>query len=97
MYVSYIMRRTQIYLDEDQAERLGRRARASGVTRSTMIREAIEAYLSTPDDADELGRFRAALDAAGSAPIAQLDGETYVEAIRAADLARDAELDERQR
>jgi predicted DNA-binding protein len=96
MYTSYIMRRTQIYLGDDQAERLTRRARTSGVTKSTLIREAVEAYLSTPDDADELARFRAAVDAVAAEPIDLPDGESYVEAIRSADLARDAELEERR-
>jgi predicted transcriptional regulator len=90
------MRRTQIYLDDDQAEQLGRRARASGVTKSTVIREAIASYLSTPDEADELARFQAALDAAGERPIDLPDGQRYVEALRAEDLDRDAELEARR-
>ena len=97
MYNSYIMRRTQIYLDEDQAEQLGRRARAGGVTKSTLIREAIETYLATPDQTDELARFRSALDAVAEQPIDLPDGATYVEALRAEDLARDAALDEQRR
>jgi predicted transcriptional regulator len=86
------MRRTQIYLDDDQAEQLGRRARASGVTKSTLIREAVASYLSTPDEADELARFQAALEAAGERPIDLPNGLGYVEALRAADLDRDEEL-----
>src|SRR6476620_5035254 len=96
MYDSYIMRRTQIYLDADQSEQLGRRARASGVSRSTVIREAIASYLSSPEESDELARFRAAIDAVGEHPIDLPDGETYVEAIRAADADRDAALDARR-
>ncbi|HEX5015527.1 MAG TPA: CopG family transcriptional regulator [Candidatus Limnocylindrales bacterium] len=90
------MRRTQIYLNEDQDGRLRRRARAAGVTKSTLIREAVEAYLATPDTADELAGFRAALDAVASAPIHLPRGDAYVEEIRAADLERDAELDARR-
>ena len=96
MYDSYIMRRTQIYLDADQSERLGRRARAGGVSKSTVIREAIASYLSSPDESDELARFRAAIDAVGERPIDLPDGKSYVEAIRAADADRDAALDARR-
>lgn len=87
------MRRTQIYLDSEQAEELARRARSIGVTKSSVIREAIETYLATPDEGDELARFRSALDAVGSRPAHLPDGEAYVEALRAADLDRDDELD----
>ena len=96
MYNSYIVKRTQIYLEPDQDLRLASRATAGGVTKSTLIREAIEAYLSTPDADDQLTQFRAALDAVADAPAQLSDGESYVEAIRAADTARQAELDERR-
>jgi hypothetical protein len=96
VYDSYTMRRTQVYLDPGQVEQLARRARASGMTRSTMIREAIASYLSTPDEADELVRFRAALDAAGERPIDLPEGQRYVETLRAADLERDEELEARR-
>lgn len=39
------MRRTQIYLDEDQDRRLQARARADGITKSALIREAIDQFL----------------------------------------------------
>jgi predicted DNA-binding protein len=39
------MRRTQIYLEESQDERLERRARSEGKTKSALIREAIDDYL----------------------------------------------------
>ena len=96
MYVSYTMRRTQIYLDSEQSERLGRRARAAGVSKSTVIREAIASYLSGPDEPDELARFRAALDAVGVRPIDLTNGREYVDAIRAADADRDEELEARR-
>ena len=97
MYNMYIMKRTQIYLDEAQAEQLSRRARARGTTASKMIREAIGEYLAAPDDSDaHLARFRAALDASfGVAPYLA-DGAHYVEELRRADLAREDELRERQ-
>ena len=96
MYNSYIMRRTQIYLDADQSEQLGRRARAGGVSKSTVIREAIASYLSSGDESDELARFRAAIDAVGERPIDLPDGQSYVEAIRAADADRDEALEVRR-
>lgn len=43
--MTYTMRRTQIYLDEDQDRRLQARANAAGVTKSALIREAIEQFL----------------------------------------------------
>lgn len=96
MYDSYIMKRTQIYLDEEQAEQLSRRAAMRGSTASKMIREAIDAYLAVPDDAAErLARYRAALDAAfGAAPYLPA-GATYVDELRDADRVRGEELRER--
>ena len=96
MYTSYIMRRTQIYLDEEQATKLARRARARGTTASKMIREAIDEYLAGPDEADaQLARFRAALDASfGVAPYLA-DGAEFVDELRRADVARESELLER--
>ena len=91
------MRRTQIYLDADQSEQLGRRARSSGVSKSTVIREAIASYLSSPDEsAMSPARFRAALNAASERPVDLPDGAGYVEAIRAADAERDEELETRR-
>lgn len=94
MYNTYIMKRTQIYLEADQDRRIASRASATGVTKSTLIRAAIETYLATPDEADQLARFRAAIDAVSDAPAQLPDGATYVETIRAADVARQADLDE---
>jgi hypothetical protein len=97
MYNAYIMRRTQIYLDERQAEELGRRAEAHGTTTSRVIREAIDAYLAAPaDDAERLARFRAALDESFGAAPSLPDGATYVDDVRGADLAREQELRERR-
>jgi hypothetical protein len=96
MYTSYIVKRTQIYLDERQAEELSRHAATRGTTASKMIREAIDQYLTDPDDkAERLARYRAALDGAfGVAPYLG-EGASYVEGLRAADRARERELDER--
>lgn len=95
MYNTYIVKRTQIYLDEEQAERLSRRAALRGTTASKMIREAIDEYLAAPDDeAERLARYRTALDTAfGAAPYLPT-GAAYVDELRAADRAREQELTE---
>lgn len=92
------MRRTQIYLDEEQAERLDRRAASNGSTRSQVIREAVDAYLMRPsDDETRLAAFRAALhEAAGSAPYLP-PGEDYVRELRSTDHAREEQIERRWR
>jgi predicted DNA-binding protein len=98
MYVSYIMKRTQIYLEADQDRRLATRARADGTTKSTVIREAIETYLSASDgDEGRLAAFQAAVDALEDSPVVLPDGRSYVEALRARDERRDEELEQRRR
>jgi predicted DNA-binding protein len=98
MYVSYIMKRTQIYLEEDQDRRLAMRARATGTTKSTVIREAIETYLTSPDGAAaKLSAFQSAVDALEHSPIALPDGASYVEAMRAADERRDEDIEQHRR
>ena len=90
MYDAYIMRRTQIYLDEDQDRRLAERARATGRTKSDLIREALDRLLDTPlREDEEMARFRAAIDAAfGIAPYLE-DGATYVRKLRDIDRRRE--------
>jgi predicted transcriptional regulator len=89
MYGAYIMRRTQIYLDEEQDRRLAERARASGRTKSDLLREALDRFLDTPpSEEEELARFRAAAEAAfGIAPYLE-DGVTYVRRLRDIDRRR---------
>lgn len=97
MYVLYIMKRTQIYLDADQDRGLAARARAAGTTKSAVIREAVEAYLSSGDDsAARLAAFRDALDAVERSPIDLTDGRAYVEGVRAEDERRAAEIERRR-
>ena len=48
------MKRTQIYLDEEQDARLEATARVSGSTKSSVIRSAIDAFLSRPRDVSAL-------------------------------------------
>jgi len=98
MYVSYIMKRTQIYLESDQDRRLSARARAAGSTKSTLIREAIETYLSaSEDDASRLSEFHAALDAMVVSPIDLPDGRTFVDELRRADRAREEDIERHRR
>jgi predicted DNA-binding protein len=95
MYDTYIVKRTQIYLDEDQAARLARRAQAQGSTVSSVIREAIEAYLSDPDDSqNELARQRQALQD-GFAAVPRLpEGSAYVDELRKADTERERDQED---
>lgn len=93
----YIVKRTQIFLEERQARQLDERASARGANRSELIREAIDSYLGAPqDDATRLARFRAAVEAtAGIAPYLP-PGETYVEEIRGAGARKLTELEKRR-
>jgi predicted transcriptional regulator len=98
MYDSYIMKRTQIYLEADQDRRLAKRATATGTTKSNLIREAIDAYLaSSASDAARLAQFRAALDEVASAPVTLPDGRSYVERMRAGDEQRQRSIERRRR
>ena len=95
---SYIVKRTQIYLDEGQAARLDERAGADGTTRSELIRRAVDAYLGQPPEAEEWrARWKAAIEAtAGIAPYLP-PGEEYVVELHKADRERQEELDRRWR
>jgi hypothetical protein len=95
MYASYIVRRTQIYLDEEQDRRLSEHALATGRTKSDLIREAVDRFLDTPlTEEERLARFRAAADAAfGIAPYLE-DGATYVRKLRDLDRRRAERLEE---
>jgi predicted DNA-binding protein len=92
------MKRTQIYVDEEQDESLTKRAAAAGVTKSTLIREAIDAYLKgRPDERLRLDRFRSAVRAAAGSADYLPDGKSYVEALRAVDVRRQEEIERRRR
>ena len=96
MYDPYIVRRTQIYLDEEQDRRLAERARATGRTKSDLIREAVDRFLDTPlTEEERLARFRAAANAAfGIAPYLE-DGAAYARKLRDIDRRRAERLEER--
>ena len=98
MYNSYIVRRTQIYLDERQDDDLARRAAAEGVTKSALIRRAIDEYLDNDaDDELRLARFRAAVGAVAGAAPGLPQGSLYVERLRALDASRQEEIERRRR
>lgn len=83
MYDVYIVRRTQIYISDEQGEDLARLARGADVTMSALIRRAIDSLLEEEATAAaRLERFHAAVEgSAGSAPDLP-PGAAYVEAIR---------------
>jgi predicted transcriptional regulator len=97
MYAIYIMKRTQIYLDEGQGRALAHRARAAGRTKSALIREAIDDYLTqSPGEDAALRRLREAVaGAAGVAPYLG-EGHDYVEAERGRERRRRRELERRR-
>lgn len=98
MYNLYIVKRTQIYLEDEQDRKLSKRADAAGVTKSTLIRRAIDSFLASPaNDEARLARFRAALHEVAASPASLPDGGSYVEAIRAGDVRRQDEIERRRR
>ena len=89
------MRRTQIYLDDDQASRLDKRAAAQGTTRSKVIRIAIDDYLreAERDLSSWRDQWHEALDETAGAATYLADGADYVEEVRRSDVSRLTELD----
>jgi predicted DNA-binding protein len=92
------VKRTQIYLEEEQDRFLGQRAAETGRTRSDLIREAIDRYAHQPQDSStQLALFRAAVEATtGIAPYLPA-GVEYVRRLREADRTRDEGLERRWR
>jgi hypothetical protein len=91
---TYIMRRTQIYLTDEEATALKRASKKSGLSMSDLIRTAVdEKFLSgemTPAD-----RIRAVEESFGAWKDRTETGEEYVERIRSGRLARLHGLDPR--
>lgn len=97
MYTAYIVKRTQIYLEEAQDQRLAQRARATGTTKSDLIRAAVDAYLQGPEDERaRLSAFRAAVRAAAGSVRRLPKGRQYVEELRRQDARRQRELEDRR-
>lgn len=89
MYILYIMRRTQIYLTEEQGRLLKSRSKAAGTTVSELIRTAVDSAYSRRRAMSRSQRVRLARSAAGSWKSFPETGEEYVERIRgSARLAR---------
>ncbi len=86
MYM-YIVDRTQIYLNREQADALDREAKRTGTTRSHLIREAIEARYRTPKDAEQIEHALRAT--AGLWRDRAETGEEYVERLRTGRRLRD--------
>lgn len=97
MYAVYIVRRTQIYLEDAQHERLSRRARAAGTSTSDLIREAVDAYLAgRKGEEAQLAAFRVAVRAAAGTARRLPNGRRYVEEVRRADAERAQALERRR-
>jgi hypothetical protein len=82
MYNLYIMRRTQIYLSDNQGSFLERRARATGRTMSQLIREAIDAAYSSRRHMSRTERVHIARRTAGAWTDFPETGAQYVKRIR---------------
>jgi len=82
MYTSYIMRRTQIYLTEEQGRLLESRSKATGSTVSQLIRTAVDSVYSRRRAMSKAQQVRLARSAAGSWKAFAETGEEYVERIR---------------
>lgn len=86
MYI-YIMERTQIYLNAEEARALERLAGKTGRTKSQLIREAIDqSYLGGRRDNERV--LAAVRRAAGSWKGRKQTGAEYVDEIRGGRLAR---------
>lgn len=83
---TYIMERTQIYLTRRESSTLAKLAKATGRTRSQLIREAITAQYLSHADEDDLAAALAAT--AGLWSDRTETGEAYVERVRTGRLAR---------
>lgn len=82
MYVAYIVRRTQIYLTEEQGRLLESRSKATGTTISQLVRAAIDSAYSRRRAMSRAERVRLARTTAGSWKAFPETGEEYVERIR---------------
>ena len=82
MYNLYIMRRTQIYLTDQQGRLLEGRSRATGHTISQLIRAAIESAYAGRRPMNRAERVRLARRTAGAWTDFPETGADYVERIR---------------
>jgi myosin heavy subunit len=82
MYSIYIMRRTQIYLTDEQGQLLESRSKASGQTISELIRAAIDSVYIRRRGMSRAEQVRVAQRTAGSWKDFEESGAEYVERIR---------------
>lgn len=82
MYATYIVRRTQIYLTEEQGRLLESRSKATGTTISELVRAAIDSVYSRRRAMSRAERVRLARATAGAWRAFPETGEEYVERIR---------------
>jgi hypothetical protein len=93
---TYIMRRTQIYLTEEEAAALKHASKQSGLSMSDLIRTAVDdRFLSGELTAAE--RIRAVEESFGAWTGRTETGEEYVERMRPGRLARLHGLDDRDK
>jgi hypothetical protein len=71
--------RTQIYLGSDELELLDRVARATGASRSELVRRAVRSTFGQPTKADKLEALTAS---AGSWGGRSFSGSEYVDSVR---------------
>lgn len=81
MYTLYIMRRTQIYLTDEQGRLLARRGRATGHTLSQLIRDAIDRTYGGPT-LPRAERVQLARRTVGAWGVFPETGAQYVERMR---------------
>jgi hypothetical protein len=84
MYDPYIMRRTQIYLTDEQGQLLERRSQATGQTISQLIREAVDAAYAGGRQRGRAERAALARRTAGAWSEFPETGADYVERLRGA-------------
>jgi myosin heavy subunit len=82
MYDLYIVRRTQIYLTDEQGRTLERRRKATGRNVSELIRAAIDAAYSHRRAMSRAERVRVARATAGAWKDFSETGAEYVERVR---------------
>jgi hypothetical protein len=82
MYILYIVRRTQIYLTDEQGKVLERRRKATGHTVSELIRAAIDQVYRGPRVVSRTQRVSQARRTAGAWRDFPETGAEYVERLR---------------
>ncbi len=80
------MHRTQVYLGEDDIERLDAESARTGASRSELIRRAIRVQYADYDSLSPRERVERLIALAGSWKDRKFTGEEYVRAIRSGDM-----------